>query len=94
MLRIQASVLAVLLLASGCARNPAAGSRAPDRPVASPAAEAETGAPRSVVSLDLSLAPDLSAVDGSMTLHYVNQEPGSVDRVRLLSYPGLVGVRQ
>jgi hypothetical protein len=83
MFRILAPVLAVLLLVSGCARNPATGSRAPDRPVV----------PRSTITLDLSVAPDLSAVDGSMTLHYVNPEPESVDRVRLLSFPGLVGGR-
>jgi hypothetical protein len=92
MLRILAPVLAVLLV-SGCARAPTAGSRAPDGPVVSRAAAAETAVPRSLVSLDLSVATDLSAVDGSMTLHYVNQEPGSVDRVRLLAYPGLAGGR-
>jgi hypothetical protein len=90
--RILAPVFAVLLV-SGCARNPATGSRAPDRPVVSPAAAAEAAVPRSLVSLDLAVAPDLATVDGSMTLHYVNQEPGSVDRVRLLAYPGLVGGR-
>jgi hypothetical protein len=87
--RILVPVLSVLLLASGCVRDLATEHRAPDPSEASPAA----AAPRSAIDIDLSVAADLSRVDGSMSLHYVNQEPVPVDRVRFLMFPGLVGGR-
>lgn len=89
MRRILPPVLAVLLLATGCARNPATGGSASVRPGTSVAAAVS----RSVVDLELSVAPDLSIVDGSMRLRYVNQGPESVDQVRFLRFPGLVGGR-
>jgi hypothetical protein len=89
MRRILAPAIAVILVVYGCAKNPATDSSAPDRPGASYAA----AAPRNAIDLELSVTQDLSAVDGTMTLHYVNQEPGPVDRVRFLRFPDLVGGR-
>ena len=72
---------AVLLLAGGCSKIAAAG----------PAAD---GAPqRSAIRLDLAVSADLSAIEGSLDLRYVNQEAQPVDRVRFLLFPGLVGGR-
>jgi hypothetical protein len=81
MRRILALCATTALLAGGCSKRVAAGT------VAAAAAE------RSAVRLDLAVSTDLSAVEGSMELRCVNQEPQPVDRVRFLLFPGLVGGR-
>ena len=95
MRRILPSVLTIVLLVFGCARDTAAGRGTPARPAAASPAAAASGpaVPRSLIDLDLSVASDLATVDGTMILHYVNQEPEPVDQVRFLRFPDLVGGR-
>ncbi|MCX7029126.1 MAG: M1 family metallopeptidase [Spirochaetes bacterium] len=81
MRRILALCAVVVLLAGGCGKRAAAG------PVAAAPSQ------RSAIRLDLAVAADLSAVEGSMDLQLVNQEREPVDRVRFLLFPGLVGGR-
>jgi hypothetical protein len=82
-------LFAILLLATGCARGADSG-----RPAAAPAAVAPgADATRSAITLELSVAPDLATVDGSLILRYVNQETVPVDRARFLEFPALVGGR-
>ena len=85
MRRILALGAAVLLLAGGCTKLVAAGPAAGSPPAAP--------LPRSAIRLDLAIAADLSSVEGTLELRYVNQEPQDVDRVRFLLFPGLVGGR-
>jgi hypothetical protein len=81
MRKILALGTAVFLLAAGCSKLVAAG------PVAAVPAR------RSAIRLDLAVAADLSIVEGSLDLSWVNQEPQPVDRVRFLLFAGLVGGR-
>jgi hypothetical protein len=81
MRRILALGAAVILLAGGCSKRVAAG----------PVDTAPTQ--RSAIRLDLVVAADLSAVEGTLDLRFVNREPEPLDRVRFLLFPGLVGGR-
>lgn len=81
MRRLSALLFAALLL--GCART------APGSPAAAPSFAPPS--PRSEIRLDLVVSADLSAVEGSMSLRWVNAEAAPADRIRFLLFPLLAG---
>jgi hypothetical protein len=81
MRRILALGVVAILLVGGCSKRVAPGTVD-----ASPVQ-------RSAIRLELAIAADLSVIEGSLDLRFVNQEPKPVDRVRFLFFPNLVGGR-